>query len=261
MRITLLGYPCDNVDLPEVLAWLDGAMASDRTHMLTDVNAAKLVEAGHDELVARAILESDLVLADGMSVVWASRLLGRPLKGRLPGCDLFQHIVAYGSTRGYRFYLLGATDECVRRTRQALEARHPGVSIVGVHDGYFTGEEEGAIVQHIRDSGANVLFIGMPTPLKEHFIVHNCRQLPNIRYVQGVGGSFDVVAGLVPRAPVWMQDAGLEWFFRFLQEPRRMWRRYLTTNTAFAFLVLRDLLRIRRPEPPHSAPPPRAQSQ
>jgi N-acetylglucosaminyldiphosphoundecaprenol N-acetyl-beta-D-mannosaminyltransferase len=142
---------------------------------------------------------------------------------------------------GFRPYFLGATGDVVRKAAAEARRRFPGLEIAGIRDGFFTPEEEANVVEEIRLSGADCLFVGMPTPRKER-LLHLYRDHMSVPFTMGVGGSFDVLAGKVSRAPLLMQRLGLEWLFRVYQEPSRMWWRYLSTNTAFAGLLLQILI-------------------
>jgi N-acetylglucosaminyldiphosphoundecaprenol N-acetyl-beta-D-mannosaminyltransferase len=191
-----------------------------------------------------AVAGCDLVLADGQSVVWASRLLRTPLPERVAGIDLFLRLLAEAEQRGLTVYLLGARPDVLRRTVAELKRRFPRLRIVGSRDGYYAEAEAPAVADAIAASGADLLFLGMTSPRKERFVADYGRRT-GASVVHGVGGSFDVVAGVVRRAPVAWQRAGCEWLYRALQEPRRLGGRYLTTNAVFAALGLRDL--VRRP--------------
>jgi N-acetylglucosaminyldiphosphoundecaprenol N-acetyl-beta-D-mannosaminyltransferase len=212
------------------------------THVVY-INAAKVVKYHRNPVLRSVIERADLLLADGVPVVWISRLFGRALPGRVNGTDLMEHMVAHAAERGYGIFLLGGTEEVVYATAAELRRRHPRLKMVGVRNGYFKPEQNDEVLQAINDSGADLLLIGISTPQKELWGDHNLARL-RVPVCQGVGGSFDVVVGLVSRAPRWMQRCGLEWFYRFLQEPRRMGGRYLRTNPEFLWLVLRETARL-----------------
>ncbi len=205
------------------------------------VNAAKLVNMRRNPALSRAVLASDVIYADGMSIVLASRLLGSPLPERVAGIDLMLGILEHGNRAGYRVYCLGATEEVSRRAAMTIADRFPNVRIVGRRNGYFDERDEPAIVDDILRSRADVLFVAISSPKKELFMARWADRLNLVTH--GVGGSFDVLAGLVQRAPRTWQRCGLEWLYRVAQEPRRLWKRYLTTNSAFGWLLLTALLR------------------
>jgi len=166
--------------------------------------------------------------------------LGHHVPERVAGVDLFLQLVSLAEAKGYPIYLLGAEDDVVQQVAESLTKKHPLLKIAGFHHGYFWDDEE-AVVSDIRRSGARLLFVAITSPRKENFINRWQTQL-GVNFVMGVGGTFDVVAGKVKRAPQWMQKAGLEWLYRVIQEPRRMWKRYLTTNTLFVLILLRALV-------------------
>lgn len=206
------------------------------------VNAAKLVNMTRQPALRQAVLSCDVIFADGMAVVWASRILGQALPERVAGIDLMDALLAKGSQRGWRVYLLGATEEVLAAALATFAGRYPGVEFVGSRHGYFTADEEPEIVAAIAASRPDVLLVGMTSPFKEQFIARWNDSL-GVPVCHGVGGSFDVAAGKVRRAPEHWQRAGLEWLYRVVQEPRRLWRRYLVTNTLFATMVLLEAAR------------------
>lgn len=240
-RVIVAGVPVDRISFADTVKELcDRIEQRKKTHVLF-INAAKVVKYRHDEALAAVIRRADLLLADGVPIVWASKLR-KPLPGRVNGTDLMEGMVAAAAERGYRVYFLGATSEVIEGTVQAFRRRHPRLIVAGYRNGYFKPEDEPAIIDEINATRPDLLFLGISTPQKEFWADRNLPKL-NVAVCEGVGGSFDVIAGLTARAPRWMQRSGLEWFYRFLQEPRRMWKRYLMTNSEFVWLVLRDVLR------------------
>jgi N-acetylglucosaminyldiphosphoundecaprenol N-acetyl-beta-D-mannosaminyltransferase len=242
----ILGIPVANLSEDETVQAVDNLISEGGSHYGAVVNAAKLVAASGDEELKRALLEADLVTADGMSVVWASRLLGHGLKERVTGIDLFQRLVEHAAKRGFGVYFLGARDESVRGTVALFAGRYPGLRIAGFRDGYFDETDSDLVCDAIRRSDAEVLFVAMGSPRQERWIAANL-SLTGARFALGVGGSFDHLSGLARRAPRWMQQSGLEWLHRLAQEPRRLWRRYLLGNSRFIWLVIRQRLRGRKP--------------
>lgn len=241
MRVNVAGIPVVNISQGEAIALIDRLVSEGGAHYAAVVNAAKIVSANSDERLKRALLEADLVTADGMSVVWASRLFGRALKERVTGIDLFERLVEHAAERQLSVYLLGARDESVRQTAAVLTARHPQLRVAGYRDGYFSQSESDEVALAIKQSNADLLFVAMGSPTQEYWIASNLART-GVRFALGVGGSFDHVSGLVPRAPRWMQKLGLEWFHRLLREPRRLWKRYLVGNLRFVWLVARQLV-------------------
>jgi N-acetylglucosaminyldiphosphoundecaprenol N-acetyl-beta-D-mannosaminyltransferase len=215
--------------LARCLEWCAGPRAP---HTVVTANAAILCMMRDDAGLRGACVAGDLVLADGMSVVWALRAAGTPVPERVTGCDLTERLLEAGAERGLRVYFLGAREEVVRKLAERCATRHRGLVVAGFRNGYFTEREHEGIVEEIRAVRPDLLFVGMPSPFKEVFCERHRARL-DVPVIMGVGGTFDVLAGYVRRAPPRLRRAGLEWAWRLLQEPRKMWKRYLTTNARF----------------------------
>ena len=245
-RILLMGCKIDNLTMQETLAKIAGFVRSGQPHQHVVVNVDKLVKASRDPAVRRIINACALVNVDGTPVLWASRLLGTPLKERVAGIDLFDALMHRAAQCGWRVYLLGAQQDVLAGVVRHYAAALPALEVCGARNGYWQGEEEEQeVVQQIRASRADLLFVAISSPQKEHFLDRH-QDAMQVPFLMGVGGSFDVVAGKVKRAPRWMQRAGMEWFYRFLQEPRRMFRRYFLDDLAFFGLLLREVLQRRK---------------
>ena len=204
------------------------------------VNAGKLVAMQKDQQLLESVNSSNLINADGQAVVWASRLLKKPLKQRVAGIDLMHKLVAMAHENKQKIYLLGANQQVVEKVAKTYANQYSQELVAGYRDGYFSPQQEVQIATDIAQSGAQLLFVAISSPMKENFLYKHRDILQGVHFIMGVGGSFDVVAGLTKRAPLWMQNAGLEWFYRFAQEPKRMWKRYLVGNTTFIYLVLKE---------------------
>lgn len=241
MRQELFGIPIDSLTFEETVSRAVEAMRAKRLTQHVAVNVAKLVKARRDAELRRDIAESHIVGIDGMGIVWAARMLGIAVPERVAGVDLMERLLQICGEQGYRPYFLGARPEVLQRAVDNARKRWPGLAFAGYRDGYFGPEEEADITAAIRDSGADCLFIGMPTPRKERFL-HSHRDVLGIPFIMGVGGGIDVLAGHVRRAPAFMQRSSLEWLYRIYQEPGRMWWRYASTNTEFAGLLGKALL-------------------
>jgi N-acetylglucosaminyldiphosphoundecaprenol N-acetyl-beta-D-mannosaminyltransferase len=240
-RVKLLGCSLDVATMQETTAQIDAAIQKGSFLQHTVVNVAKLVHMRSDPRLRSAVESCDIINIDGMGVVWGGRFLGLDIPSRVAGIDLFQELIALSAMRGYGVFLLGARDEIVHRAAQVLKQSHGDLVISGIHHGYFWDNEE-EIVGLIEQSGAKLLFVAITSPLKETFI-DKWRDRLGVSFVMGVGGTFDVVAGKVSRAPLFMQRWGMEWLYRLLQEPGRMWKRYLTTNVLFGCLLVRERFR------------------
>lgn len=204
------------------------------------VNAGKVVSMQKDSELRQSVNQSDIINADGQAVVWASRFLRKPLKERVAGIDLMANLVEMAHKNNYKIFLFGAKEDVVKTVVEKYSEIYSPNIIAGYRNGYFSPSEEKEIAQQIADSGTQMLFVAISSPIKENFLFKYRDILKNVNLIMGVGGSFDVVAGKTKRAPTWMQKAGLEWFYRFAQEPRRMWKRYLVGNSKFIYLVLRE---------------------
>jgi N-acetylglucosaminyldiphosphoundecaprenol N-acetyl-beta-D-mannosaminyltransferase len=235
----IAGIDVYNLSEDEAVTAIDRLLADGRPHYMAVVNAAKIAAASGDERLRRALAQADIVTADGMSVVWASRALGRPLKQRVTGIDLFERLVEHAARAGLSVYFLGAREEAVRRLVERFTSLHPDLRLAGYRNGYFQPSESSAVAETIRRSKADLLFVAMGSPAQEYWIASNLAGT-GARFALGVGGSFDHLSGLARRAPVWVQEIGFEWLYRLLREPRRLWRRYLIGNTAFIWLVIKQ---------------------
>ncbi|MCA9407121.1 MAG: WecB/TagA/CpsF family glycosyltransferase [Candidatus Omnitrophica bacterium] len=240
-RIRFFGGYIDPLTMEETLNCVEEII---RRRIMTQhvvINVAKLVMMQKDGNLREAVNSCRLINCDGAGILWAARLLGFKIPERVAGIDLMLNLVKLAAEKKFRIFLLGATKEICLRVEHKFQQQYPGIQIVGCQDGYFKKEEELTVVEKIKDSCAEILFVALPSPKKEIFLNKYIQQM-QVPFVMGVGGSFDVVAGKVKRAPKWMQDFGLEWFYRMISEPGRMWKRYLTTNTVFAWMVLKALV-------------------
>lgn len=240
-RRQLFGLQVDAVTVDQAVARCVEAITQRRYLPVAVLNAAKVVTMCRDPGLRDAVARCQLILADGQSVVWASRILGAPVPERVAGIDLFEELLAVAARSGYRVYFLGAKPGVLDRMLAELARRYPELRVAGARDGYFRSDEAADVAAAIHRSAADLLFLGMSSPRKELFLaVHGTATGAHV--VHGVGGSFDVLAGETKRAPVWCQRLGLEWLYRAKQEPLRLGRRYLATNAAFVALVARQAI-------------------
>lgn len=235
-RVEFMGAKMDALTMQETLERISYSIENGESMQHVVVNVAKLVSMSHDKKLRDIVNGCDLINADGAGVVMGARMLGIDIPERVAGIDLMQQLVAMSARKGYRVYFLGAEEEVVRDVVSHYRKTHPDLNICGYRNGYYKPEEELKIARKIRDAKPDILLVAMSSPKKEKFL-NEYRELMGVPFMMGVGGSFDVVAGKVKRAPVWMQNAGLEWFYRFAQEPRRMWKRYLYTNVQFGWML------------------------
>jgi N-acetylglucosaminyldiphosphoundecaprenol N-acetyl-beta-D-mannosaminyltransferase len=234
-RTTFLGVPLDCLSMDETVGRIAAAIHEGRPIAHLGVNAANVVLAHDDPSYLADLAASDLVTADGQSVVWGARLYGIDVPERVTGIDLMEALLVEAARRDWSIYLLGAREEVVGALAERLASK--GVRIAGQHHGYFPETRESEIASEVRASGATLLFVGMPSPQKERIVIHQAATA-SVPFAMGVGGSFDVLAGVLSRAPRFVQRIGLEWLYRLGQEPRRLMKRYVVTNTRFLMLLV-----------------------
>lgn len=207
------------------------------------INAFKVNLMEQDATLREIVNSCPLINADGASILWAAKCLKIPVKERVTGIDLFLRLVKESAENGYKIYLFGAKQEVVEKVKEVFLKQYPNLQIAGSRNGYFTEADEPQIVADMAASGADIMFVAFSSPKKEYWIRKYLDQL-NIPFVMGVGGSFDVVAGVTKRAPRIWQKMGMEWCYRFLQEPGRLWKRYIIGNAKFVGLVLKEKFHI-----------------
>lgn len=243
MKQKFLNIPIDALTMSETLERVDLAITLKKQIHHTVVNAGKVVMMQTDKELEKSVLEADIINADGQSIVWAANLLGCKLPERVSGIDLMEALVKRSYDKGYKSFFFGASQEVVTKLVNIYKDQYSESIIAGQRNGYYDKSQEENIANKIADSGADILFVAITSPKKEIFLNKYKKQLQNVKFIMGVGGSFDVISGKVKRAPIWMQNFGLEWFYRFLQEPRRMWKRYLVGNLKFIYLVFKALFK------------------
>ena len=211
------------------------------------INAGKVVLMEKDEKLKEIIKTCPIINADGQSIVWASKLKGTPVPERVAGIDLMERLIEVSAKKGYKIYFFGAKEEVVKKVVEVYKEKYPNLNIAGYRSGYFTEEDMPLIIEDMKNSKADILFVAFSSPKKEYWLAKYMDSI-DIPFCMGVGGSFDVVAGKTKRAPLWMQKSGLEWYYRFHQEPRRMFKRYLVGNIKFINLAIKDIAEKKRRE-------------
>jgi N-acetylglucosaminyldiphosphoundecaprenol N-acetyl-beta-D-mannosaminyltransferase len=241
-RIDLLGCPFDAITENEtvdlVFRWKDERPR--KSHHIITVNVAILMMAKEDAKLADAIQNAELVVVDGKPLVWTARWLKSPVPEKVSGVDLMKRLLEEGNERGLSIFLLGTTQERLDVLVRVIRAKYPNVIIAGSRNGYFKEPDWPEVTKLIRDAKADLLLVGMPAPFKEIWCERHREEIAT-PVMLGVGGAFDVMAGFVPRAPRLMQEAGLEWAWRLAMEPKKLWKRYLVTNSAFLALLGKTL--------------------
>lgn len=235
-NVYLLGCPVANLNLEDTVNEVDRIISTRIPHQHCVVNAGKLVLMERDPSLREIVKSCALINADGQSVVWALKLIGHRIPERVTGIDLMERLLLEAHLKKYRVFFLGAIQPVLDAVLELVRTKFPDLVIAGSRNGYFTNEDNNQIVTEIAASGADILFVAMGSPKKEYWMAQNLEKL-NVPFCMGVGGSFDVLSGRSKRAPLWIQNVGMEWFFRFIQEPRRLWRRYLVDNFVFIYLV------------------------
>lgn len=242
-KIPLLNTYYHNLSMSETLAIIKEAIDSKNQIHHSDINATKIAALQKDLELRESVNSSDLINIDGQAVLWAAKFLNKPTKERVSGIDLMINLVELASKNNYKIFLLGAKQEVVETLANLYTQKYGQNLVAGYRNGYFSPEEENSVVNEIVNSKADILFVAMTSPKKEIFLHKYKNELSSVSFIMGVGGSFDVIAGFTKRAPIWMQKMGLEWFFRVIQEPKRLWKRYLFGNFNFIKLVLAHKLR------------------
>jgi N-acetylglucosaminyldiphosphoundecaprenol N-acetyl-beta-D-mannosaminyltransferase len=236
----LFGLRVDSLSMDQTIERVRQLVDTGGPHQHAVINASKVVESSTNAPLRDILNSCALINVDGQAVVWASKLLAQPLPERVAGIDLFERLVETAAKDGKSVYYLGAQANVVKDVARVHTNRYPGLKVAGFRDGFWKDDAE--VIREVRTAAPDYLFLAIPSPRKEFWLNKNLESLA-VPFVMGVGGSFDVVAGLVQRAPKIVQRIGLEWTWRLLQEPRRMFKRYAVGNTKFILLTLREWMK------------------
>lgn len=242
----VVGTPISMTSYDEVLELLVDR-PSDVATAVVICNVHSVMSARRDRRLARALSEADIATSDGMPLVWALRAFGHEEQQRVYGPTLLERALPFGIEHGWRHYFFGTTQPTLQKLRDSIEQRWPEAQIAGMHAPPFrplTPAELDEVIDDVKHSGADLLWVGLGMPKQELWIHDVKARLPGVALL-GVGAGFDFIAGTVKQAPSWMQDRGLEWLYRFGQEPRRLWRRYVFNNPAYLVLLGADLAKRR----------------
>lgn len=238
-RITILNTFIDVLNVQQTIDLVEKYVQTKTPLHLMGVNADKINEVNSNEQMKQIVNSCGVINADGGSVILASKYLKKPLPERVAGIDLMQSLVALSEKKGYTVYLLGAKQEVVEKTAEVLTSKHPNLKLVGFHNGYFKETAWPDISKELKEKRPDFVFVGITSPMKEYLIEY-LQDDGNDSVFMGVGGSFDVISGVIPRAPMWMQKANLEWLFRVMQEPKRLFKRYFVGNWIFIKAVIKE---------------------
>ncbi len=236
-RIKILDTIIDVLDMNQTIDLVDKYVQKKIPLHLVGVNADKINELNTNNRLKQIVNSCGIINADGASVILASKFLGKPLPERVAGIDLMEHLIKLSEQKGYSIYLLGAKQEVVEKTAQVLKKKYQNIKIVGIHNGYFNESDWPQISEEIKVKNPNFIFVGITSPLKE-YLVEYLQNDGNDGVFMGVGGSFDVISGEIPRAPKWIQKINMEWMFRVIHEPKRLFKRYFIGNWKFIKSVL-----------------------
>ncbi|MBU1122176.1 MAG: WecB/TagA/CpsF family glycosyltransferase [Candidatus Omnitrophota bacterium] len=240
-KFNFLGLNFHNVTFSEAEKKLECFIAEKKPHMVFMPNAELIVRAGKDSRLRKVYNDTHFLLVDSYVVYYAARLFRKPISEPINGARLMFSFLDTINKKGYRIYLLGAEEKVLFQAIENLKVKYPELKIAGRHHGYFDFDNDDMVVQSIRESKADVLFVAMSSPLKENFVAKNLEKM-DIPVCMGVGGSVDVIAGKCQMAPLWVSKIGMEWFYRFIQDPRRLWKRYTFINIKFLGLLMKEFL-------------------
>jgi len=240
--VTISGCPIDRLSLAETVDRVNESIQSGGKIKHGVVDAGKLALMADDPELFHAVTTAEIISCDGQSLVWLSRLYGYPLPERVAGVDLFEALLKLADREHYEIYLFGARKDILKKCLQRIAYEYPGITVAGSQHGYFDRQATPRIAEDIAVSGADMLFVALGSPEKEMFLHDYDDRLGDVTLRMGVGGSFDVYVGDVKRAPKWIQRSGFEWFYRFLQEPRKKFK----GEVADSFRFLLHLARVGR---------------
>lgn len=243
-KTSILNCSIAKVSMSDTISLVESYVGAGRLHLGCGVNADQIVKINKCPKFKKTIHDADIVFADGMSVYFASKLLRRPLPARIGAIDLFEALLPVAVKKQYKIFLLGTKEEILIKAVDYYHNTYPRLIIAGYHHGYWSDQEEDALVCRIIECSPDFLFLGISSPKKEKFIQKYRKKLHSVSFALGVGGTFDIHAGVYSRAPIWMQNICLEWFWRLIQEPKRMFLRYTLNNLKFTHLLLKGILRL-----------------
>lgn len=235
--VHLLGMRVDRVDMDEALRLIERFITERTPHHIVTADASMVVTATQDAEFSRIVNASDLVTPDGAGILWASKRLGTPVRTKVSGVDLSARCCALSAEKGWRVFFFGAAPGVAEEASARMRARFPGANIVGFRDGYFKPDDEAQVVEEIKAARPDILLVALGIPKQEKFIFRNKEAL-GVPVCIGVGGTLDVFSGTVRRAPVWMQNAGMEWLYRLASNPKKISKVALLPR--FALMTLRQ---------------------
>ena len=237
-NIKFLGFTFTNLEINKLVEYICLRFKLKKKIIISTVNAAKIIQSNNDKFLKNFIKGSSITTIDGMSIAFAGKLLIKKKLYRVSGYDLMEKLFQLSLKKNFSLYFLGARKEVVKKAVKRVKKEYPKIPICGFNDGYFWNKEK-LLIKKINRLKPKILLIGMTSPTQERF-VQKYKNFLDVKLIILLGGSFDVLSGNLKRAPIIFQKLGLEWFFRLIQEPRRLFWRYLTTNSQFIYIVLKQ---------------------
>lgn len=241
-RVPFMNITIDNLTMPEALDEIEKLVENGTPSFVLTPNVDHVVQMEKNERLREAYRNAALVLTDGKPLVWVSRLYGTPIREKVSGADLFPLLCERAAQKRYRMFFLGAAEGVAAAAAHRLEQRYPGLNVAGVYSppyGFENQKEEmQKIIRNVREAKPNILIVGLGCP-KQEYLMYEHGQALGVPVALGLGASLDYEAGQVRRAPAWMSNCGLEWFYRLLQDPSRLARRYLVDDLSFFPLILK----------------------
>ena len=241
-RVNICGVGIDNVSMPKAIEAVEDCINKNKNCMVSFLNVDVLIKA-QNEIFKAILTKSCLLLADGVPLLWAAKFLGTPLKEKISGSDLFPKLCEIAAEKGYKVFFLGGRAGAGLKTAEVFKNKHSKIQVAGVYSPPFGFEQDEVenkkIIRMIKEAKPDILFVGLGAPKQEKWI-YKYKDEYQVPVSIGVGASFEFASGFVKRAPVLMQKTGFEWFWRLMQEPKRLWKRYLIDDMKFFWLVLKQ---------------------
>lgn len=238
--VDFLGVPLSKLNMNQTIDYIDDKIINNKLLHHCVINAGKVVLMKSNKKLYNDVVSSDLINPDGIAIVYAAKFLGLDINERVTGIDLMYNLLKLSEKKGYGCYFLGAKDFVLKKMIINLKKRFPNLIVSGYNNGYFDIDSYKIISKKIIKSQAKLLFVGISSPKKEDFLNSQKKNLKGLNLIMGVGGSFDIYSGLIKRAPKVFQRFGMEWFYRLISEPKRMWKRYLIGNIKFILIIFRE---------------------
>jgi N-acetylglucosaminyldiphosphoundecaprenol N-acetyl-beta-D-mannosaminyltransferase len=248
-KVKLFDIDFDNYDFNDLKSFIDNKIQHRKNSYIVTCNVDHIMKLQKDKEFKRVYNEADLVIADGMPIIWASHLLRKPIKEKISGSDIIPFLISHFAEKKYKLFFLGAAPGVAQKAAENLKEKYPNVSDIGFYSPTYGFEEKPdenrMIINMLNEFKPDILFVGVGAPKQEKWINKNFLEI-DVPISIGIGATLDFLAGNVKRAPISMQKSGLEWLYRLLQEPRRLWRRYLIEDSQFLLLLIKEILKSKK---------------